>query len=414
MRKRWITFAASVLLLSGCTGGEADTMTIEQRKEAAAVLDSRLVQQTNRLGLELFSQLRKEEAGNLSLSPYSIGTAMALAYNGSDAETSEELGTLLGYAPSEREQLNADHSGMMELLNHTGDGIQLSLANSVWTRKELSLRKDYLQTLQNQYSAEHRTTDLAGAQGVEDINKWVADNTAHKIKDILREPPGNNAVAVLVNAVYFKAGWKKEFNKEKTKPAAFHPAAGPAVQVDMMQQSGSYLYAQSEDWQAVKLPYGEGQMDMLVILPAADFSLEELQTQLKDGAFPGKQGFGERSGEIRLPRFQSGYGTDLKQAVQALGVQHAFDPRTGNFSRMADIPDPIYISRIVHQSWIEVNERGTEAAASTLIDTRAGSAPPVDGPFEMIVDRPFFYAVEDAQTGLWLFLGEIEDPTVTK
>lgn len=411
MRKKWITLMAIALLFTGCSRfGSDSAMTLEQRREAALLLDSRLAEETNKLGLKLFSQLREQQTGNLTISPYSISAALAVAYNGSAGVTAAELGELLGYAPAEKDKMNTDHKALLRLLNNAGTGLELKTANSIWGKEDLPLRKEYLRMGEDNYDAAIRTTDLAGKQSVKEINKWVADQTEQKIKKMLEEPPGRDAVAVLVNAVYFKAGWQNEFLEGNTHQADFYPSADTAVEVAMMKQSGQFMYAESGNWQAIRLPYGEGQMDMLVILPNVEYSLAELQSEFLKRGLPNETTFAERKGEINLPRFKVSYGTDLKNELKALGVKQAFDPNLGDFSGMAATAYPIYVEQIVHKTFIEVNERGTEAAASTLIGFRAGSAPSPVEPFQMNVNRPFYYVIEDNQTGVWLFLGIVENP----
>jgi serpin B len=230
---------------------------------------------------------------------------------------------------------------------------------------------------------------------------------------MLDQPPGPDALAVLVNALYFKGGWKDAFPGENTRQAAFHLSADEAVQVPMMSRKGYYSYAAQEDWQAIRIPYGAEQMDMLVILPGKHSSLEDLEARLAEGGFPAGEDFENQQGTVGLPRFTASYGRDLKDAVQALGVKQAFDPAKGDFSKLADIPDPIYISKIIHKTYVDVNEKGTEASASTLVEMRMGAAPSVGAPFQMIVDRPFLFVIEDRQTGVWLFLGAIENPLLS-
>ncbi len=391
-------------------------MSFSERADAAKKLDPRLARQSNELGLKLFSQLRGHSGGggNLTISPYSISAALALAYNGSKGETAEELGKLLGYAPDELAQLNTSEGGLLPLLNDAGPGIQLELANSVWANQNIPLRKGYLKASEDYYDAQIRTADLAGEKSVTEINEWVSDHTAGKINKMLEQPPGAQSVAVLVNALYFKGGWKKVFPEENTHPGEFYPTASPAVEVPLMKQSGHFLYAEDEDWQAVRLPYGEGQMHMIVILPAKDSSLDSVIDHLAKEGLPSDDQFSGKQGSLSLPRFTASYGTDLKEAVQALGVKLAFDPGKGDFSALADTGTPIFISSIIHKTYIEVNESGTEAAASTLVGMDAGAAAPAEEPFEMIVNRPFIYIIEDIQTGVWLFMGAIENPLLAE
>lgn len=415
MRKEWLIVVTITLLISGCTRSGATSemdsaRDFVDRMEASKKLDPHLVEASNQLGLKLFGKLRAEEEGrNLSISPYSITAALALAYNGSAGETATELGDLLGYPPAEREKMNTDHQALLALLNKVGSGIELKLANSIWGAEKLPLRKAFLSTGKDNYEAEIQKTDFSSQKSVTEINKWVSEHTENKIKKMLENPPGKNAVAVLVNAVYFKGGWRQVFLEENTRREEFHPTTETAVQVDMMKQSGHFLYAESKNWQAIRLPYGDGQMDMLVILPTEDYSLNELQDELATGGLQDSL-FDGSNGEISLPRFTASYGTDLKDVLKALGVQRAFDPDLGDFSDMADTPDSIFINQLLHKTYIKVNEQGTEAAASTLAAMLAGGAPPADEPFKMVVNRPFLYVIKDNQTGVWLSLGAIENP----
>jgi serpin B len=154
-------------------------------------------------------------------------------------------------------------------------------------------------------------------------------------------------------------------------------------------------------------------MEMTVILPGGESSLQELADQLAAGSLPLDEGFASARGTLRLPRFTAGYGAELTKVLQALGVKLAFDPVQGDFSLLADLDRPVYFDKVIHKTYIDVNERGTEAAASTVIQMRAGSAAPADTPFEMTVNRPFLFMIKDVQTQVVLFLGAIENPLDT-
>lgn len=413
MGRRLSLLILAVLLLGGCSEGGSG-MDYSERQAAAAELDPGLAESSNKLGVKLFSQLWKEDGGNLTVSPYSVAAALALAYNGSAGETAEELGGLLGYAPEERSKLNAGHLALLKLLQDGGPGVELKIANSVWGMKGLPLHKSYLKTGKEFYDAKIKSTDLAAEKSVKEINGWVAEHTEDKIQEMLTEPPGPQAVAVLVNALYFKGSWKDVFDEQDTKQADFYPPDGPAVQVMMMKRSGKFSYSAHEDWQAVKLPYGKGQMEMVVMLPGEQSSLKELVGQLEQEGLPPDEDFSRSEGTLRLPRFTASYGAELSKSLQELGVKQAFDPDQGDFSLMADMDSPVYFGQVIHKTYIDVNEKGTEAAASTVIDMRAGAAPPADIPFDMTVNRPFLFLIRDTQTGTVLFLGAIENPLGTE
>lgn len=421
MRKRWLIFVAMTLLISGCTGAGSvfdsnsdSKINSQEQSEATERLENYLAQETNQLGMKLFKQLRANEEGkNVSISPNSITAALALAYNGSAGETATELGKLLGYAPAERLQMNKDHQALLTLLNNIGSGIEIKTANSIWAKEELPLRKEYLNTGKAYYEADIRNTDFSGQQSVKDINEWISNHTEHKIKKMLEKPPGEDTLAVLVNAVYFKGGWNQVFAEDDTQSTDFYPTRGSKVQVDMMKQSGVFVYAETENWQAIRLPFTAWEMDMLIVLPTEDYSLDELQDEFAKGELQ-ESLFDGRVGEISLPRFTASYGIDLKDALKALGVKQAFDSNRGNFSNLAEIPDPIYINQIIHKSYLKVNEQGSEAAASTLVALMVGGASPTEEPFKMVVNRPFLFAIKERQTGVMLFLGVIENPSLTE
>lgn len=406
------------ILLAGCssgwsgdfTGGSAadSAMNFSERAALAVKLDARLARQSNELGLRLLGKLREQNGGegNLTVSPYSISAALALAYNGSSGETAAELGGLLGYAPGELEQLNAGNKALLPLMNNAGPGVQLELAHSVWAENGIKLNKKYLEAAKTSYGAQVRTTDLSAEKSVTEVNQWVEDHTADKIDRMLEQPPGGNTVALLVNALYFKGAWQEKFPVERSEPADFHTGNNTTAEVMMMKQTSTFAYAENEDWQAVRLPYGEGQMEMLIILPSEGSSVDEVL----QGGLPAGDPFAERFGTVGLPRFTAEYGVDLKEAVQALGVKTPFDPATADFTALADVDTPIFIGSIIHKTFIEVNESGTEAAASTLVAMDGGAAPTADLPFELTADRPFVFIIKDTQTGLWLFLGSIGEP----
>lgn len=320
------------------------------------------------------------------------------------------MGNLLGYDPDEVKLLNKDHQALMHLMEQTGTGIHLETANSVWSKEGLPLRKDYLKTSRNYYGAEILTTDFASEQSVADINTWISEHTGHTIKNMLNAPPGAQAIAILVNALYFKGQWRDVFMEHRTSLDDFHTAANTVVEVPLMRRDGMFRYAENEEWQAIRLPYGEGQADMVVILPAETSSLAKVMAQVAENGLPDEGEFVERWGELGLPRFKAGYGTDLVKELQTLGVKLAFDPGKGDFSALADVAGPISISQIIHRTYMDVNEWGTEAAASTVVAMGGGGAVSTEPSFEMTVNRPFIYVIEDRQTGVWLFLGAIENP----
>ncbi|WP_436244951.1 serpin family protein [Paenibacillus sp. LjRoot56] len=216
-------------------------------------------------------------------------------------------------------------------------------------------------------------------------------------------------VLILMNAVYFNGGWKKEFQLSGTKEDSFKLPDGSSKQVQMMSQSGTYEYLQEEGFQAIRLPYGQGQMDMLIILPNESSSLGALHDKLWADPDRWYKSFQSSRGEIKLPRLKIEYSEMLKEPLKAMGMTLPFDEIHADFSDIAPVPPNLFISAVTHKTFIEVNEKGTEAAAVTSVQM-AGASAPIDEPFQMAINRPFFFAIEDRQTGVWLFVGSVVEP----
>ncbi|WP_187355389.1 serpin family protein [Paenibacillus tengchongensis] len=398
-----------ILLLASCGSGPsspaapADGIHAEQAGNG-------LARHINSMGIQVLDELRQEKQGNLIISPYSIYTALALAYNGAAGETAGELGKLLGYAPDEREVMNNNHRNLFESFEKWGDGAELKTANSVWGQKGLKLLGSYKELVGDNYSASVHTADLSSDQTVADINRWVSDHTEDKITELLDTPFTTNPAAVLLNALYFSAAWKEAFPEQLTAAGEFTLEDGTAVQAMMMQQGTVYMYAETADWQAVRIPFSSRGLGMLVLLPGEHSSVEDIQRQMMRGEIPEAQRMESKQGRLILPRFSASFAADLRESVQALGVERAFSPKKGDFSELVQLADPIYIDCILHKTFIHVDEQGTEGAAATLAGLLVGGAAPEEEPFEMKVNRPFLFAIEDWASGVWLFLGIIANP----
>jgi serpin B len=240
------------------------------------------------------------------------------------------------------------------------------------------------------------------------VNAWVASETNGLITQILAPGNYNEVVAVLANAIYFKGAWTSAFNPGQTTTTPFTLADGTQVSCQMMNQTGSFPYLEGANFQALKLPYGQtSRLSMLLILPAvgvdlssfvANMTTDELSTWLSE--------LEPANGSIGLPRFTATYGSSLVNALTSLGMSVAFNPNAADF---ADLAPNVYISDVEHEAVVQVDETGTVAAGATTITFGPTIAGP--GPFSMTMNRPFFYAIVDGQTGALLFIGTLVDPT---
>ncbi|WP_158289329.1 serpin family protein [Paenibacillus flagellatus] len=413
-KKTRIALLSTALLLTLAACAEPDAgMDLQQRRQAAEAVDPRIVQAQNEFGMKLHRQLTEAEkakgnqAANVVLSPYSVSTALAIAYNGAGGNTAGEMAETLGWTSIGKDEANAGNRALQSLLERSGDSTELRVANSLWYRKGLALHKPFLDTVKADYRAELHSTDLSGKETPDAINRWVSKQTKGKIDKMVNGPLGQNIVAVILNAIYFNGTWTDPFPKSSTQEEPFTLADGTEAKVPMMRQTGSYAYAENEAWQAIRLPYGDGRMAMLVVLPKERSSLDELHERLWTDSSEWRKPFEHATVDIRLPRFKTEGAWRLNEPLAGLGMRDAFDPSRADFSALADIR-PLYINEVAHKVYIDVNEEGTEAAAATSVGI-ATSGPP-ERPLEMTVNRPFFFAIEDTQTKAWLFVGSIGNP----
>jgi serpin B len=238
------------------------------------------------------------------------------------------------------------------------------------------------------------------------MNDWAAENTSGRIKTIIQPPIPPEMAMVIANAIYFKGTWLNQFDPKRTSPRPFHSVDGRDEPVPMMQQIRTFSYQETNGFQVVQLPYAGRQLQMQVFLPSTNSSVQALLGQLTANSWRQEilPGFRERRGTFVLPRFTMRYGADLRTPLAALGIKSAFS-QGADFSAMSS--SPLYVSEVKHQSFVEVNEQGTEAAAVTTGVVALASFQQEPPPFQMIVDRPFLFAISEQQSKCILFIGVV-------
>ena len=400
-----------VMFVTACNHTSAKLISLENRQALAAEIDARIVKSSNDFGMQLYQQLvqsKEKQQKNIMISPISISMALAMTYIGSNGESQTSMAKTMGWRDMSLDEVNRGNKSLVSLLNQPSSGVQMSIANSLWLRHGTSLHRDFTRAIQEYYYAKVTELDFNDPEAPNTINDWINKNTNGKIPKLI-ESIDPMEVLILMNAVYFNGGWKKEFQQSATKEESFKLPDGSTKQVQMMAQTGTYEYLSDEEFQAIRLPYGEGQMDMLIILPAETSSLDDLHNKLWSDHNRWRQTFQQSQGEIKLPRFKVEYEQQLKEPLKSMGLTVPFDEVEADFSGIAPVPPNLFISAIAHKTIVEVNEKGTEAAAVTSVHMAQASAP-IDTPFQMTINRPFFFAIEDRQTNAWLFVGSIVEP----
>jgi serpin B len=403
-------FALTVALpLAALLGGGAALSAGDRPagKPAAAAV----VKGGNEFAFDLYAKLRSQK-GNQFFSPYSISTALAMTYAGARGQTADEMARTLHFTLG-RDKLPPAFAALLQQTR--GDpkrGYQLDVANALWGQKDYGFLPDFLRTTQTYYGAGLREVDFAATeQARRTINRWVEEQTHDKIKELIQKGIlSANTRLVLTNAIYFKGDWAVRFDKKQTFAEAFHLAPGKTVQVPMMHLTAHFRYGGGEDFQALELPYGKGDLSMLVLLPKEVGGLPALEKKLSADWLAGLLGR-LRNGEVvvSLPKFRLTRDYGLAKILAAMGMPTAFQAGKADFSGMVGSREKVFISAVIHKAFVDVNERGTEAAAATAVVVDAAPAEP---PARMLfrADRPFVFLIRDNRTGSILFLGRVSNP----
>ena len=367
---------------------------------------------SNVFALRAFSELAKGE-GNLFFSPYSISSALAMTYAGARGRTAAQMAEVLAFSlPPDR--LNPALSGLMAGLNAKGKPYELHVANALWGQTRYPFAPAFLQTIKTHFGGGFREVDFIDEANREQarrtINTWTEEQTANKIKDLIaRGVLSDLSRLVLTNAIYFKGPWALQFKASATQPMPFTVSGTQKVAVPMMRQKGEFGYARDGGVQILELPYAGGDLSMVVLLPAASSSVEKLREALPQQLDGWLAAISPEEVEVYLPRFKLEQRFVLNEPLIALGMADAFSDAEADFSGMrADGGKGLYISKVIHKAFVDVNEVGTEAAAATAVvmGTKSVSMMSV-----FKADRPFLFLIRDVRTGTVLFMGRLSEPT---
>jgi len=388
----------------------------------ASALDIEEAVAGNRLfSVESYLELASLADGNLVLSPASIRLALAMTWAGAGGATAEQMAEVLHFdlpADQMHAALNAVDALLASRNRQESPGpndeerkVVLTIANALWGQDGYGFMSDFLDTLAVNYGAGMHLVDFeADAEAARmTINDWVSDFTNERIPELI---PGGVLSEltrlVLTNAVYLDATWARPFDPNETWDNEFATLDGRVVTAEVMHRTGEFRYSNGEDWQAVEIPYIGNELAMLVLVPD-DGAFTGVEGQLAAVMDTARQGLRPASVALGLPKWEFRTQAGLVPMLRALGMGDAFDPALADFAAMTGTPE-LFISDVVHEAFIKVDEAGTEAAAATAVvmDLRAAL------PGEMVqleIDRPFLFALQDTGTGQILFLGRVADPT---
>ena len=368
-----------------------------------------LVAANNQFSFDLMQQVVSAQTNaNVFLSPFSAATALRMVANGAAGQTKQELehtlhtGGLKGGISEEFSGLNHSLAGKKDVI--------LTLAKGLWTRQGFTLKPAFVTENQHYFGAELATVDFNQPATAQIINDWASRQTHGKIPKLVEYPFDPSLRLFLANAIYFKGTWVKPFEKSATRSHDFHLPDRAVKQTPLMSRFEDLPYEETVSYQAVRLSYNGG-LRMTIFLPATNQTPQTLlQTFDRPGIWAKNilPAFASRDGTLMLPKFKMEFAASLNTPLQTLGLKTAFSD-SANFSGISD--KQLCISDVFQKSFVEVNEQGTEAAAVTGIMFDSLSMPVKrPKPFEMIVDRPFLFTIEDEETNAILFIGVINNP----
>lgn len=411
------TQAGAVLAVVSFLSGAA-LLTPASNAVAAVSSPMDIATADNTFGFRLLNAVQKTlPDSNVVLSPVSAALNLSMVLNGAEGQTKEEMLKALSLSGAEIEAINTANAQLIKGLGTQTNGVTLSVADSLWVdSRRAVLRPDYMKRMQSSYAAEMEGLDFSSPNAPRQINSWASKETQGKIPKVLdRIDP--TEVLLLLNAVYFKGQWTHKFDKAKTQQRDFTLAGGVKKQGPRMAQSGRFEYFETPEMQAIRLPFGDGDLVMEVLLPAQGSNLGALEGQLTAEHWKEwRVRYSKHEGTIELPRFELQSKYKLNGPLESLGMKRAFDSNDAQLTGMLS-PAPgrppvgrLSISAVLQSTYWKVDEEGSEAAAVTSTQIRATAVQRAAAPFHMVVDRPFFCAIVDGRSGVLLFVGGIYDP----
>lgn len=400
-------FFLLIFIGNGCTNDDPIDETpsdIELTQKSA-----KIIQSDNQFGMELFQKINETdtEGKNIMISPMSVSLALAMAYNGAEGTTREQMEDMLHKLNLTPDEINQSYKTLVDALQSHDVKVDIDIANGIFYHEDFSVKSDFLNTNKEYYDAEIDALDFGNSKKtLETINGWVKNKTRNKIESILNSISPYD-VMVLVNAVYFNAEWTYRFEKNNTANRVFFYEDGSSSNIPTMMIEEKFNYYQDSQFEMLELPYGGGKFSMLVLLPNEGYSVNQLiKTLTPDNINLWVANMSEYEKKVFLPKFEFKYENTINEELESLGMTDAFNVQKANFKGINE-DQQIYISEVKHKSYIKVDEKGTEAAAVTSATFTTTAV----GPGEIFAaDHPFVFAIKEKDTNAILFIGKVLNP----
>lgn len=407
-----ISFISILCFILSCKKEKTDTPG-EFKQVNLTEKQKQLINTSNAFGFEFFKKVNEISGSdaNMMVSPLSVSMALGMTRNGAANGTLEAMTSTLGFSVMNDTAINQSYKYIIETFTGLDPKVKLQIANSIWYNNTFTVEQPFVLANQQYFDASVTKLDFSSPTAVGTINSWVNEKTNTLIPKIIDEIPAE-AVMYLVNAVYFKGQWKYQFDKSKTEQKPFHLYNGTELQVASMTQHETIPFYSGPGFAAIELPYNQGNYVMSLLLPDAGKTVDDVITQLSQANWnTWNTQFSDKDIQLQLPKFKYEYNEkQMKPILTDMGMDVAFDPINADFTRI-NKDGGLYISKVIHKTYIETNEEGTEAAAVTAVEVGVTSAGP-DQTYYFTINRPFVYFIQEKSTGTILFIGTVMNPNL--
>lgn len=407
-----IFLSLAVMLATGCSlidndddieYAAKDPVTIKLNTQQVETVES-----SNTFAFNMFDKVlaNTDPDKNVIISPLSMSYALSMALNGASGETYTEMRDALELEGLSLDNINDSYNKLMDALLSVDSKVKISIANSVWVKEGFPLKQEFVKRLQDYYDAEANSFTIS-QESLNAINQWIEDKTNGMIKDMLKEL-NDNLLSLLINAIYFEGEWWSGFNAENTETEIFTTSSGNNIDVNMMKQTESFdLYVDTK-FAMLELPYGQGNYVMDIILPNGN-NLDSLLTVVTSENFSlWTNKLYPRETIVWLPRFKYEFNITINEILREMGMERAFTGTIADFSNMTD--EDIYIGFVQHNAAIENYEKGTKAAAATVVGMEVTSLGPDPLPYFFNANHPFIYIIREISTNTVIFMGKVTNP----
>ena len=402
-----------LLILIFLVSANCNTTSNSEEDAETIAAKAKLLEADSGFSIDLFKAIHANDSSdNIFISPLSVSMALGMTMNGATGNTHFEMQNTLGYVDMTQEEINKGYQSLKKQLESADEEVEFSVANSVWSKQDFSVKGEFTSAVQEYFDAETASLDFDDPKTLDKINDWVSEKTNERITKII-ESINPLDVMYLINAVYFNGSWKYEFDPEETIQYDFFTDLESSIQIEMMNQKNVAGYHISEDVTVLELPYGNESFSMLFIKPSmANVSIDDIvELQLtKESLAEWQSNITRDSVNYYIPKLELEYKRKMIPDLQSLGMNQVFIEGAAELDNLFDVIDNIFVSNVLHKTFLKMDEEGTEAAGVTAVTVTLESLGPPQPP-TIIFNQPYLLVLKEKETNAILFIGKIGNPS---